>query len=97
VLRSAGIIFVSQTHTGATRLAVGCLLLLPAADASEPHSDPTLKRRRQSVLFQIKDVETAPGCHMLPIIAQRADTDTGETKDRNTPFFANYRPQFYLR
>ena len=54
-------------------------------------------RQSGPVLFQIRDVEVAPGCHMLPVIAQRADAGTGETKARNTPFIANYRPQFYFR
>lgn len=68
--------------------------ILLASQESVPYAH-FYSRQSGPVLFRIEDVVTAPGCHMLPIIAQRADTDTGETKDRSTPFFAKYRPQFY--
>jgi len=70
--------------------------ILLAQQVNVPY-DYFYSRQSGPVLFQIKDVETAPGCHVLPIIAQRVDTDTGKTKGRHTPFFNNYRSQFYFR
>jgi len=71
--------------------------ILLAQQVGVPYDHFYSRQSGPPVLFQIKDVETAPGCHMLPVIAQRADTDTGKTKGRHTPFFNNYRPQFYFR
>lgn len=70
--------------------------ILLARQVSVPYGH-FYSRQSGAVRFRIENVETAPGCRLLPIVAQRADTATGETRDRVTPFFPGFRPRFYLR